>query len=333
MAPVPKQGNIPLGVGNARGVLCGAVGSKAVAKVSRRHLCDVLARCTENQFGAQRGLGTDMASMYVRCFWNDLRACSCAGAVLYCDLVAAFYSAVTQHVLGDFLPSDVVPMVMQALKLEGEALQEFEDGVANPVLQNDPLYDARWIPLIQDWVRLPYFKVRDDPRCVQTHLGTRPGDPLADILFSLVFYCFEKSLREKLDRLGLVPSYPVASDSLLEPTVFDSEVPIPGPAYLDDMAICIKAPCDELLDDVAEVVDITMRTARVYGFQMNLKPGKTEIMMNICGVGASHAVHVLSKCPKADDGVVVHVVRASDAAEGHEDVPPRPSGPAEVLDG
>ena len=47
---------------------------------------------------------------------------------------------------------------------------------------------------VREWLRLAWFSVEGSPLFFVHTIGVKPGDPLADVLFAFVFFCFHARL-------------------------------------------------------------------------------------------------------------------------------------------
>ncbi len=93
-----------------------------------------------------------------------------------------------------------------------------------------------WRLLFADWHTDNYFSAMHAEGLVQTLTGVRPGDPLADLEFVLVFIVIQRRLLAELDAAGLVVLVPVIGDTLLcdGPVV---QRPVLPSAYVDDLPV------------------------------------------------------------------------------------------------
>ena len=137
---------------------------------------------------------------------------------------------------------------------------------------------ACWRRMAADFHEEPWFWVSGLRKQVRTYVGTRPGDPLADVVFALTFLSFQTSLEQFLLQVG-------ASVRALRRLggIFGTGEPVqetlPCPAYMDDLTILLEADAyPELLARLAVVTEGTARIASDFGLQLNLAPGKTKAL-------------------------------------------------------
>ena len=130
---------------------------------------------------------------------------------------------------------------------------------------------------VQDAHRFTWYTTDGHPGCHQTHRGSRPGIPLADIAHNLAMMGVLKDLQPLL-----------AANSLLCAAAAVLPVFPPLVTWVDDLAIPI--PTLHATDLDAQIVSVLGDVRRVMascGLQLNMQPGKTEL---VCQYAGRHAV-------------------------------------------
>ncbi|CAE7635292.1 unnamed protein product, partial [Symbiodinium necroappetens] len=123
--------------------------------------------------------------------------------------------------------------------------------------------------------------------------GTRPGDNLADLIFSFLFAELLAVLRKRFSEAGLSSALPW-NDAWLRA---GPEAPAAsGPAdvarpidvtWMDDLALLVEDPHpDKLLDKVVAVATATLDECMKATLVPNLTEGKTECVLALCGPGS-----------------------------------------------
>ena len=162
----------------------------------------------------------------------------------------------------------------------------------------DPLLRA-----VADWHQHCYFTVEGILDHARTLVGTRPGDPLADAVFAFAFSRFLGELSSRLRVAGLGIELPLRGTSIFGGAgVAPSTVDLDGPAYMDDFVIPIMGPAAELLPRIAEAGNIMLQLAAEYGLCINFKPGKTECVLAMRGLGTAQGRRAWAALP-VQDGV------------------------------
>ena len=114
---------------------------------------------------------------------------------------------------------------------------------------------------LEDWHTQSFVVVEGDSRVASCAKGTRPGDPLADIIFNVAMYA-------ALD-------------------MFVKERPTnPHVSYVDDTTAFVTHNCPRQLLKEVDSTMVAMRTALSrFGLHLNMGRGKTELMLMLRGRG------------------------------------------------
>ena len=123
--------------------------------------------------------------------------------------------------------------------------------------------------------------------------GTRPGDNLADLIFSFLFAELLKTLRSRFEREGLSSTLPwderwlgAGPEEVLGLAATGEERPI-DVTWMDDLALLVADSRPErLLDKVATVATATLDECMKATLVPNLTEGKTECVVALCGPGS-----------------------------------------------
>ena len=149
-----------------------------------------------------------------------------------------------------------------------------------------------------DALQTTWFCVRDAPNPIATSKGTRPGDPLADILFALILAPPLKRLNALLQEAGLIPH--VSTGGILPGT---SVAVGPGPAsacWHDDVILLVASErCDLLLQACAEATRLAQSCFAATGLVVNFAAGKTEVIATPLGLGRKSALTSIHDAPDA----------------------------------
>ena len=127
------------------------------------------------------------------------------------------------------------------------------------------------------------------------------------MIFCLGFLVMQFHLHDDLNAAGLVVSLPSRGRRIFPTAVEDCQVPFVPPAYMDDVAIPLKASNSvDLLAVIQAAAYAVVRIASAYGMEINFSPGKTEVVVVIAGPRAVEARGMLT-APAAlgDDGISI----------------------------
>ena len=145
--------------------------------------------------------------------------------------------------------------------------------------------------LAADWHRGSSFRIVGSGRRVCNLTGTRPGDPVADLVFNLAFVCFQRpllSFPQEADVAVMLQTSPNNVFGEEEEGVEDKEeVPLPAPAFMDDFTVLLQArTADEVVAHLGLVAAGMVQVAAQFGLVVNFERGKTEALVLWAGAGS-----------------------------------------------
>ena len=156
---------------------------------------------------------------------------------------------------------------LDVAKLEQDIIPHVVDFATAPATATRIICDAHQ----QTWFTCP-----GSGACVETHRGSRPGSPIADLAYNILMSALLKRLQQALHQLPLLQQ---AHSSL--------GIPAPIVAWVDDIALplpCSKAvELDTLLQQTMKVVHSVFHG---FGLRLNCNRGKTEAVVQYRGPGA-----------------------------------------------
>ena len=236
-------------------------------------------------YGGRPGKATDMAHQHLQSSFAHAKMKKRPAAALFFDVKSAFYM-VLREVLVQFEDSRCA--TIHAFKQLGIGEDEIDRMLKDALTQNAtsglPAHAAR---LLRDVLSGTYFEVKGLDVCVQTHRGTRPGDPVGDILFNLCMSMIVHDVKVSVEENTQVPWS--GNAELVQD--FTQHVPVACPSfgdisYVDDCVFCICAASNEQVEQIAiSIVTAMEQSVARRGLQLNFEKGKTEIMISPAGTG------------------------------------------------
>ena len=276
-----------------RGILVQSIFSKVMHRVCRPFPAKLMeSRAPSLQVGGRAGHTYMFGSFVSCCFLGFARANSISAAVVFTDLVAAYYSVVREAVTG-LDPTASIRDIAASLKLTEADLQELEmHARESPVLSGTDSSDflrAVTSELHSD----TWFHLSGDTRIVRTARGTRPGGCLADTIFCLLF---QKVLDRRVPAdMSNIPRirWTGQRDLCLFNARSSPEAPsvtVEDVTYADDHASFVVAPSASLLETaVRNTAGRTLDSIAGHGLAANIGPRKTAALMIHRGAGAKQA--------------------------------------------
>ena len=259
-----------------RGILLLGNMAKRTHSVLRQQVMSYLSPArAPGQLGGFQGQQVMFGSQALRLFGNMADAKGVSSAILFLDLSNAFHHLIRELVTGISTPGHL-DEVLEVLRQTGHPVRQIEAACQLPGLLAALGAPAPLVRLICDihaetWCSLP------NNSYLQTHRGTRPGSPLADIIFHILMAAIAKDIDEWILSHGVhLPVLPTLDDSF------------PSVLWADDVAIPLatEQPQDLvplLLDLLREVWE----SLHSRGFLLNFALGKTNALVTFRGQGAS----------------------------------------------
>ena len=262
-----------------RGILLADVFAKIFHSWTRTQLLPTFQqRARPGQLGGRPSQQTATATHLLRLHaWNG-RQLHLTTGVLFIDVRAAFH-----HMLRDLVFGIRDPMSAAELSTFLDPNHHDIPAIAEGIRQavHDGSHDIK--PLLQfilaDIHQQTWFQMTtsDNDRCyVETSRGTRPGSPLADVGFNLLFAKVMAKVEEGLHSIQNYDSGMTAAGLEFYPI-----------AWMDDLAIPLTAEdagqMPKLMTDVLSLVHDVFTS---FGLTVNMDQGKTEAVLMFRGQGA-----------------------------------------------
>ena len=159
---------------------------KALRKLARPELL----RCASRHrlqlfFGAAPGSQAAFLSHYLVSFQRVAKAYGLSCSLLFVDVRSAYYRVVRQRLLGQQLGDAAVCDLLHTMRVPAEALSAVLQWAQGDSLT--PLLSPHQRRMLEALFQAPCFLLRGMAKPFFSQCGTRPGDSLADALFSIVF--------------------------------------------------------------------------------------------------------------------------------------------------
>ena len=238
------------------------------------------------QLGGRKAMGTDLAHHLLETHQFLCRKSKLPSAIVYFDLRAAFYSVLRQALPEGNVDASHVQQALTQWGVEPQVIHLWLQQAA----QDHALLDAsaHTERLIQDCMSHTFFTIEGVTDVCQTTRGTRPGDPLGDLLFNLIMRLVLQDMHRTL-RGTTTAAWIGQPDSCR--SFADAET-IPLHAYfdvsfVDDAAVAIHAPTlAEVEHCIMQVVQAFHHATRIRGLDVNFSKGKTEVLWDVIGKGS-----------------------------------------------
>jgi len=270
-----------------RSIFVSNYSTKLYHQFVRQHLVAIWERKADQlQCGGRKGVGVDVAHHVIQCQKAWTTANAIPSAILYIDLRAAFYTVIRQTFTS--LPCKNQAF-MQAMETLGIPLQDIAELLAAAETECVTQGLSNHLQkMLHDMMTNTFFTIPglNDP--CHTTRGTRPGDPVADVLFNMCITSLLTSFRTCMAECCTTPW--LGNEAPIQD--FGTADPLPAEGYIDvtfvdDCALLVHATTNQRIEEVIiALVTSFDAAARSRGLQVNFNRGKTELLWNVVGKGA-----------------------------------------------
>ena len=274
---------------NYRALMISSVMAKANHRILRSDLIGKFERyALPLQVGGLPGRAVAQGAQCLVAFGSACRQQGKSSAVLFVDVRQAFYRMLRSHVVDIKRLDESVARLFQTLRLPKTSFADF----AHELTHDSAVQQAEISEFLQahltESVSHTWFRLPNDPRISQTRKGSRPGDNLADLLFSFSFRRILAAVVQQLGEQGIDLSFESCGRAHPFPAQGPQEEDIRfhtlGPVWADDLAVFVWS--DEacsLLDKTATVAASLFDALALRGMDVNFEAGKTEIVAHFTG--------------------------------------------------
>ena len=235
------------------------------------------------QFGGRKGCSPDFAHHILHSFlaWSKVK--KIPAAAVFVDLRSAFYLVLRQGLFAGPLTDEHVCQAMSRLGISAEEFREITNTVCSESATCGISHHADL--LFRNLFSATHFSMEKIQQPCQTARGTRPGDPIADVLFNMSMMLILRSSRKVIENDGQCPC--VAHQIHATEVAFKGHMPPFGHldvAFVDDCAFMTYGQSnDHMLHQVKIIQSVFHDEARKRGLQVNYEKGKTEVVIQCYG--------------------------------------------------
>ena len=245
-----------------------------------------VAKINALQLGSRKGMGTDLAHHLLQAHQAACYAQGVPSAIVFFDLRSAFYSVLRQSLMN--LPQDPT-LLIQALQRMEVPLEDIAMWIHATGLDNATEGASEHLQhIVRDTMSCTHFHVQQLQEVCCTTRGTRPGDPLGDLLFNMIMRLIIQDCKQWM--LTHADCKWMGSPSHTESFALSDDIP-PAAfldlAYVDDVAIALHAQSLDHLLSLIQLATVAMDQATAKrGMKLNFDKGKTEALWCVTGKGS-----------------------------------------------
>ena len=218
--------------------------------------------------------------------------CRGNGFLVFLDLREAFYRVARPLLVDMGQAAEDVARVFAALRMPPESLQAFRRALAGDSALQASGASAWMQRVFRELLSDTWFRLPSQRDVVVTDLGTRPGDCLADLMFSFLFATVLCQVKQSLQSEGFDLTIPwseamrgnVCPDSV---PAADDVVHMADCAWMDDMCLMVATDnAQEVFPKLSFAAGVLIDTCIGHGMMPNLDRGKSEAIVLVNGPGS-----------------------------------------------
>ncbi|OLP99284.1 hypothetical protein AK812_SmicGene18181 [Symbiodinium microadriaticum] len=275
-----KRAAKTLGCSGFRSILLTSVAGKVYHRCVRQTLLPAF-QDVRHSFHASliRGQGIDTISLAAKTFFALGNTQGSSAGIVFFDLSAAFYSVIRQTLVDTRDSDEGLLRLFRHLDIPPEAISELAMH-----LQKISLLEAAGVSehsreIVADLFQGTYFRLTTGGALTLTGRGTRPGDPMADLLFAFTLSSYMQSALGALRDQHLLADVPTTSQ---RPQGIDwqSSVELHCPAWADDFFFTQSgATFPDLVDRVRRSAGLLTSHASSLGMAVKFGQEKTAVLL------------------------------------------------------
>ena len=250
------------------------IGKRAHAILRSHILRSLTPARTPGQLGGFPGQQVLYGSHALRTFGTICDSKGLCSALLFLDLSSAFHHLIREAVVGATDGANLEP-VLRVLRNGGNSVECFQcfnqlPGILAELGVSEPI-----VRLLRD-IHVGTRCTLHERWLLRTHRGTRPGSPLADIIFHALMARITGAIDQWLqDREDLKRVFA------------ELDIEIPTVVWADDIAVPLATKAaDALVPLLQSTLTMIRQTLQSYGFLLNFAKGKTSAVLTFRGPGA-----------------------------------------------
>lgn len=209
LSKVPKGCGLHQDCNSSRQVLVCDHAGKAPRKLLRDHLVCAFDGVAPDSFaGCPKGRGTDTASHTIRAHLLWLKQHNHSGGVLFADIATAYYAVIKE--LGTGLSGAwgqrKVARIFEYTGCGPECFHEFLRLLDTPA-QGNAGVSRHLTTMVTRLQENTWSVMQGSDKVAVNATGTRPGDPLAEVLFAFMYQNRIGAAVERFRKMGLFPHH------------------------------------------------------------------------------------------------------------------------------
>ena len=262
-----------------RAILLEPTTSRAFSRAWRPMLeSGLAATAAPGQWGGRKGQSVEAVHLQARLWVMNAAQLQQSLTLVFVDLKSAFYTVIKQFLAGGPWDLNTAEQVFRYVNLPHEAFQDFAKQFKDMDLIHKGTGSRAAADMTHATLKHTWFGTHCGTHVCAPQTGSRPGDPLADLMFSYLVARMLDVINYNLQDAECFASVP-EHDLTLARSI----------AWVDDMVFAVQSPANELVSKTCRVLSEIMDIMALHGFELSYGQGKTAALMSFRGVGSIKA--------------------------------------------
>ena len=210
-------------------------------------------------------------------------------AILYLDVKSAYYRVIRQLASNLTYSDEDIAKVMQHFDLEPEEMHHLMEEIQQRSALRQAGGGVQDELLLEELLQNTWFTTSSQRHITESTAGTRPGDGLADVVFSFVFQRILAKVHHELQDIlqGNAAGQQVEVDITTPPNCEMELAPMVEVVWADDLAFGIHADtASAVISQITVVARHLFQKCLQHGMRPNMARNKTEAMLYLQGPGS-----------------------------------------------
>eukprot|EP00435_Cladocopium_sp_Y103_P029303 s270_g7.t1 len=241
-----------------------------------------------SQIGGRKKVPVAIGLHHVRTSLRRAHCRGCSSSLVFLDLQEAFYRVLRPLAVGGRIDDGALAQLSARLHLPSDALHDLHRLLQQPAATEQACLPGHLRRTLLALHTDTHFHVQGQQDFVRTEIGTRPGDPFADVVFGYLFSRLLRCVDDELRQHDLLEEFQVRhSRGLFGQVVDGASTQILGPTWMDDLCLTLSASSATALESkTALACSILLDACYAHGVTPNVQKGKTEILFAFRGQGS-----------------------------------------------
>ncbi|CAE7602832.1 unnamed protein product [Symbiodinium sp. CCMP2592] len=242
------------------------------------------------QIGGRKGQPVQIATHAIRAFQKACVDRKRSWAILFVDLREAFHRVVRPLIHGGSLSDEHLAGIIKEIGLPTQSIHRLYEYAREQSLIQEAGASTWTSQVMREFMEDSWVTYGDCPQLASVRAGTRPGDNLADLVFTFLFAEILHRVREQFQRRGLSVHIPWNPEWLCrkKSTAAAATCSPVDATWMDDLAVILTdATAQGLLAKLKAATCVTLEECLKAALLPNLRAGKTEALVALYGPGSN----------------------------------------------